>query len=74
MDGSNRRVYLARIRDFVEGVAFPATKHEVIAQAHRQNTPSDIVGDLDRLKADRFVSLDEVVTAVDQLHFGAVAR
>ena len=69
-----RRVYLARVRDFVEGVTFPATRQEVLAYAQRKNTPSDIIGDLDHLKAVRFDSLNDVVAAVDELHFGAATR
>jgi hypothetical protein len=74
MDASLRRVYLARVRDFVDGVSFPATRREVLAHAQRKNTPSDIIGDLDHLKAERFDSLNDVVAAVDERHFGAVAR
>jgi hypothetical protein len=74
VDPSLRRVYLARVRDFVEGVTFPATRREILAYAERKNTPSDIIGDLTHLKGDRFASLDEVVAAVDALHFGTVAR
>jgi hypothetical protein len=74
MDASMRRVYLARVRDFVEGTKFPATRAEVLAYAHRKNTPSDIIGDLTHLKVDRFASLADVVAAIDALRFGAAAR
>jgi hypothetical protein len=74
MDASLRRVYLARVRDFVEGVRFPATRREVLAHAQRKNTPSDIIEDLDRLKSESFASLNDVVAAVDERHFGAPAR
>jgi hypothetical protein len=72
LDPQSRRVYLARVRDFVEGVSFPATRAQVLAYAERKNTPSDIVQDLTRLKPDRFASLDEVVEAVDAQRYGRV--
>ncbi|HLZ08843.1 MAG TPA: DUF2795 domain-containing protein [Chloroflexota bacterium] len=74
MDPASRRVYLARVRDFVDGVTFPATRREILAYAERKNTPSDIIGDLTHLKGDRFASLEEVVAAVDAIRFGFVAR
>jgi len=74
MDAFTHRVYLARVRDFVEGTRFPATKAEVLDYARHRNTTSDIFSDLTRLKADRFESLDEVVEAVDALHADAASR
>lgn len=74
MDASQRRVYLARVRDFVEGVTFPATRQEVLAFAQRKNTPSDIITDLDHLRADRFASLLDVVAAIDEQRFGAASH
>lgn len=74
MDAYTRRVYLARVRDFVGTVAFPATRAEVLAQAQRKNTPSDILHDLNHLTGDRFGNLEEVVQAVDALRFGTAAR
>lgn len=74
MDAYTHRVYLTRVRDFVGGARFPATRAEVLAHARHNNTPSDIFSDLTRLKTDRFNSLDEVVAAVDALRFAAAAR
>ncbi|MGH2460470.1 MAG: DUF2795 domain-containing protein [Chloroflexota bacterium] len=73
-DAYTHRVYLARVRDFVEGATFPASRADVLAYARNRNTPSDIFSDLTRLKADRFASLDEVVAAVDALHFAGASR
>ena len=73
MNPAARRVYLTRVRDFVEGVAFSATPAELIAYAERKNTPSEIVSDLLRLPANRYGSLPEVVAAIDALRFGAPA-
>jgi hypothetical protein len=70
VDAFTRRVYLTRVRDFVGGLTFPATRAQVIAYAHRKNTPSDIMADLDGLRVDRFASLDEVVAAIDARRFG----
>lgn len=74
MDTFAWRVYLSRVRDFVEGAQFPATKAEVLAHARRRNTPSEIFNDLTRLKADRFESLDELLRAVEALHQTAAMR
>lgn len=68
MDAYTHRVYLARVRDFVGGVAFPATRAEILAYARNRNTPSEIFNDLTRVKPEQFSSLDEVVAAVDALH------
>jgi hypothetical protein len=73
VDAFSRRVYLTRIRDFVGGAAFPATKAQVLAYAQRKNTPSDIVTDLNRLTVDRFESLQSVVQAIDAQRFGAAS-
>jgi hypothetical protein len=74
VDAFSRRVYLTRVRDFVGGAPFPATRANVLAYAERKNTPSDIVGDLNRLTVDRFDSLQSVVDAIDTLRFGAAAK
>jgi Protein of unknown function (DUF2795) len=74
VDAYTRRVYLTRIRDFVGGAAFPATRAQVLAYAEKKNTPSDIIGDLNRVLVDRFDSLDAVVQAIDALRFGAASR
>jgi hypothetical protein len=74
VDAFSRRVYLTRVRDFVGGAAFPATKAQVLAYAQRKNTPSDIVTDLNRLAVDRFESLQAVVDAIDAQRFGATAK
>lgn len=74
MDPFTRRVYLARVRDFVEGTPFPATRVQILANAERKNTPSDIIHDLNRVRLERFDSLDEVVGAIDTLRFGAASR
>jgi hypothetical protein len=74
MDAYTHRVYLTRVRDFVEGVKFPATRAEILAYARNRNTPSDIFNDLIHVKSDRFNNLDEVVAAVDALHFATAAR
>ena len=73
MNPAARRVYLTRVRDFVEGVAFPATPAELVAYAERKNTPSEIVSDLLLLSVDRYGSLSDVVAAIDTLRFGAPA-
>jgi hypothetical protein len=74
VDAYTRRVYLTRIRDFVGGASFPATRAQVRAYAQRKITPSDIVGDLNRVPADRFDNLQAVVDAIDALRFGSPAR
>ncbi len=74
MDAYSRRVYLARVRDFVGDATFPATRAQLLRHAERRNTPGDILRDLNRLAADQFASLDEVVAAIDVLRFGAASR
>jgi hypothetical protein len=74
VDAYTRRVYLTRVRDFVGGAPFPATRAQVLAYAQRKNTPSDIVEDLNRLPVDRFDRLQDVVDAIDALRFSATAR
>lgn len=74
MDAYTHRVYLTRVRDFVEGVAFPATREEILRYARNRNTPSEIFNDLTHLPARGFESLDEVVAAVDALHFATAAH
>ncbi len=66
-----RRAYRARVRDYVEGISFPAMRDEILAYAQRKNTPSDIYTELNRLPAKQFTSLAEVVDAVTALRFGA---
>jgi hypothetical protein len=73
VDAYSRRVYLTRVRDFVGGAPFPASRAQVLAYAQRKNTPSDIIGDLNRVPVDRFDSLQAVVDAIDALRFGAIA-
>ena len=70
MDDYTRRVYLARVRDFAGGASFPSTGEEVLAYARRQNTPSSIIGDLDRLRDRQFASLSDLVQAIGALRFG----
>jgi len=74
VDAFTHRVYLNRVRDFVEGVPFPATRAQVLAYARHRNTPSEIFDDLTRTRAERFSSLDEVVAAVDALHAAVAAH
>ncbi|MBX6773008.1 MAG: DUF2795 domain-containing protein [Chloroflexi bacterium] len=74
MSNYERRVYLARVRDFVDGVSFPATREEILAHARRRNTPSDIYADLTHLPDRRFDSLADVVAAVQELRFASAAR
>ncbi len=74
MDAYTHRVYLTRVRDFVEGVTFPATRAQILQYARNRNTPSEIFNDLTHLPAERFESLDDVVAAVDALHFATAAR
>lgn len=69
-----RRMYLTRVRDFVEGTQFPASRAKVVAFARRNNTPSAIMTDLVRLSADSFSSLDEVVASIDALEFSTSAH
>lgn len=71
VDPYSRRVFLTRIRDFVGGLRFPATGEDVVVFAEHRNTPSAIVAELDRLRGQRFESLDQVVRAVDAHRFGA---
>lgn len=71
IDRSIRRVYLTRVRDFVEGTRFPASRAEVIAFARGKNTPSAIMTDLTRLPVQSYNSLNEVVAAIDTVEFGA---
>ncbi len=71
MDTFARRVYLTRIRDFVDGAPFPATRAQLVKHAEKKNTPSEIIEDLNRVPADRFASVDELVQAIDGLRFGA---
>jgi hypothetical protein len=74
VDEYTRRVYLTRIRDFVGGATFPATRAQVLAYAQKRNTPSDIVGDLNRVPGERFESLKALVDAIDALRFGAAGK
>lgn len=70
VDPYTRRVFLTRIRDFVGGMRFPATGDEVVAFAQRRNTPSAIMAELERIRGQRFESLDQVVQAVDARRYG----
>jgi|GEM_PF-6541949 len=67
---SARRVYLTRVRDFVGGATFPASRSELITFTRKKNTPSEIMSDLMRLPAERYDSLSDVVAAIDTLRFG----
>lgn len=69
-----RRAYRARLRDYTDGIAFPATRDELLAFARRKNTPSDIYTELNRLPAKQYASLAEVVEAVTALRFGAASQ
>jgi hypothetical protein len=74
MDAFTHRVYLSRVRDFVENVPFPATRDEILSYARRRNTSSDIFNDLTHLKPVRFNSVDEVIAAVDALRAASASR
>ncbi|HUX87226.1 MAG TPA: DUF2795 domain-containing protein [Chloroflexota bacterium] len=69
-----RRAYRARVRDYTDGISFPATRDELLAYARRKNTPSDIYTELNRLPATQYASLAEVVEAMTALRFGATSR
>ncbi len=74
MDSFARRVYLTRVRDFVDGAAFPSTRASLLKFAEKKNTPSEIIEDLNRVPVERFERVDDLVQAIDAQRFGAAAH
>ena len=57
-----------QVRRSLEGVRFPALKHDVVHAARRNQAPNEIVAVLERVPITEFKSADEVVEA-----YGATA-
>ena len=51
----------ADIQRYVEGISFPAHKDDVVHAARKNGAPNDIVGTLERLPANEFASVQQLI-------------
>lgn len=63
-----RREYRSRVLQFLNGLAFPATKEQILACYARKNTPMELVEDTLALDAATFATTDEFAGAMTAVH------
>ncbi len=67
-DAVQQQEYQSRAKQFLNGLAFPATKEQILACYTRKNTPMELIEDTIALSANQFASAAEVATALTAIH------
>ena len=67
-DAMRQREYRSRTLQFLSGIAFPATKEQILAFYMRKNTPMELMEDTMALEAVTFVTPAEFATAITAIH------
>ncbi len=49
------------VRRYLEGISFPALKHDVVHAARRNGAPNTVVAQLEQVPRSEFASLDELL-------------
>ncbi len=57
----------ANIANFLEGIAFPASKEEIVSHAEDNNSPQEIIDILEQLPDQQFSSMSDVMSGVGQV-------
>jgi hypothetical protein len=52
---------------YLEGVPFPAHKHDLVHAARQNGAPNDVVAALGQLPTDKFQSREELIEAYPQI-------
>jgi hypothetical protein len=52
---------------YLDGIQFPAKKHDIIHAARRNKAPNDIIGALDQLPANEFATSQDLINAYPHL-------
>lgn len=63
-----QREYRARATQFLAGLAFPATKEQILACYTRKNTPMELIEDTLALAPGSFASPAAVAEALEAVH------
>ncbi len=67
-DAIKQREYRSRTLQFLAGLAFPATKEQILAFYMRKNTPMELMEDTMAIEARSFTSPAEFATAITAIH------
>jgi hypothetical protein len=67
-DAIRQREYRSRTLQFLSGLAFPATKEQILAFYMRKNTPMELMEDTMAIEARSFTSAAEFATAITAIH------
>lgn len=55
------------LRRFLEGLSFPALKHDVVHTARKNGAPNDVVSVLEQLPVNEFASAEQVIAEYPRL-------
>ncbi len=67
-DAIKQREYRSRTLQFLSGLAFPATKEQILAFYMRKNTPMELMEDTMAIEARSFTSPAEFAAAITAIH------
>ncbi len=67
-DAIKQREYRSRTLQFLSGLAFPATKEQILAFYMRKNTPMELMEDTMALEVRSFATPAEFATAITAIH------
>ncbi len=67
-DAIKQREYRSRAIQFLNGLAFPATRDQILAFYARKNTPMELLEDTMALDAGSFVTAAEFTGALTVIH------
>jgi hypothetical protein len=67
-DAIKQREYRSRTLQFLSGLAFPATKEQILAFYMRKNTPMELMEDTMAIESRSFSTAAEFATAITAIH------
>ena len=67
-DAIKQREYRSRAIQFLSGLAFPATKEQILAFYARKNTPMELMEDTMALESGSFANAAEFAAALTAIH------
>lgn len=67
-DAIKQREYRSRTLQFLSGLAFPATKEQILALYMRKNTPMELLEDTMAIEERSFATAAEFATAITAIH------
>jgi hypothetical protein len=55
------------VMQYLEGIAFPALKHDIVHAARRRGAPADVIAALSQLPQTEFANAKEVIDAYPKM-------